>query len=95
MAQLYNYSASHGRAPCCFAELLHWRSQQNMTTQELKLKVSPKCSNHDTMVHNDTNSIMEDFVMASRPAVIPEAFTGNGEWTQWIYHFKNMATVNE
>ena len=33
--------------------------------------------------------------MASRPAVIPEAFTGDGEWTQWIYHFENTAAVNE
>ena len=33
--------------------------------------------------------------MASRPAVIPEAFTGEGEWTQWIYHFENIAAVNE
>ena len=33
--------------------------------------------------------------MASRPAVIPEAFSGDGEWTQWIYHFENMAAVNE
>ena len=28
--------------------------------------------------------------MASRPAVIPEAFTGEGEWTQWIYHFETL-----
>ena len=33
--------------------------------------------------------------MASRPAVIPKAFTGDGEWTQWIYHFENTAAVNE
>ena len=33
--------------------------------------------------------------MASRPAVIPEAFTGDGEWTQWLYHFENTAAVNE
>ena len=33
--------------------------------------------------------------MASRPTVIPDAFTGDREWTQWIYHFENTAAVNE
>lgn len=33
--------------------------------------------------------------MALRPAVIPETFTGDGEWMQWIYHFENMVAVNE
>ena len=26
---------------------------------------------------------------------LPDAFTGDGEWTQWIYHFENTAAVNE
>lgn len=33
--------------------------------------------------------------MASRPLVLPETFSGEGEWTQWICHFENIAAVNE
>jgi len=33
--------------------------------------------------------------MVSRSAVIPEAFTGDGEWIQWIYQFENTTAVNE
>jgi len=33
--------------------------------------------------------------MASRPVVLPETFSGEGEWTQWICHFENIAAVNE
>ena len=31
---------------------------------------------------------------APRPLVLPEKFSGDGEWTQWICHFENVAAVN-
>ena len=31
----------------------------------------------------------------SRPLVIPEPFTGEGSWDQWIFHFENIAEVNK
>lgn len=31
---------------------------------------------------------------ATRPLVLPEKFSGDGEWTQWICHFENVAAVN-
>lgn len=33
--------------------------------------------------------------MAARPLVLPETFSGEGEWSQWICHFENIAAVNE
>ena len=32
--------------------------------------------------------------MAGRPLVLPEPFTGEGSWDQWISHFENVAAVN-
>ena len=32
--------------------------------------------------------------MAARPLVLPEPFTGEGSWDQWIAHFENVAAVN-
>ena len=33
--------------------------------------------------------------MATRPVVIPEVFNREGSLHQWIFHFENVATVNE
>lgn len=33
--------------------------------------------------------------MATKPLVLPEKFSGDGEWTQWICHFENVAAVNK
>ena len=33
--------------------------------------------------------------MAARPLVLPDTFTGNGNWSQWIYHFESVSEVNE
>ena len=33
-------------------------------------------------------------VAAARPLVLPEKFSGEGEWSQWICHFENVAAVN-
>jgi len=32
--------------------------------------------------------------MASRPLVLPETFSGEGSWDEWISHFENVAAVN-
>ena len=32
--------------------------------------------------------------MATRPQLIPEPFSGEGSWTQWEFHFENVAAVN-
>ncbi len=32
--------------------------------------------------------------MAARPVVLPDTFTGVGNWTEWKYHFDNVAKVN-
>ena len=32
--------------------------------------------------------------MASRPLVLPETFSGEGSWDEWISHFENVADVN-
>ena len=32
--------------------------------------------------------------MASRPLVLPEPFSGEGRWEEWLYHFQNVADVN-
>ena len=29
-----------------------------------------------------------------KPLVLPETYTGEGEWSQWICHFENVAAVN-
>ena len=31
----------------------------------------------------------------ARPVVFPNPFDGTGEWQPWIYHFNNVAAVNE
>ena len=33
--------------------------------------------------------------MAARPLVMPEIFNGDSSWDQWIYHFENVAVVND
>ena len=33
--------------------------------------------------------------MAARPLILPEPFNGVTSWTEWTYHFENVATVNE
>ena len=33
--------------------------------------------------------------MAARPLVLPDPYNGDGSWTQWEYHFLNIATVND
>ena len=33
--------------------------------------------------------------MAGRPLVLPETFSGEGEWSLWICHFESIAAVNE
>ena len=33
--------------------------------------------------------------MAGRPLVLPETFSGEGEWSLWIFHFESIAAVNE
>jgi len=33
--------------------------------------------------------------MATQPAVLPKTFSVEGEWTQYICHFENIAAVNE
>ena len=32
--------------------------------------------------------------MATKPLVLPETYAGEGEWSQWICHFENVAAVN-
>ena len=32
--------------------------------------------------------------MASRPLVIPDPFTGEGKWEEWLFHFENVSDVN-
>ena len=32
--------------------------------------------------------------MALRPLVLPEPFSDEGRWEEWLYHFQNMADVN-
>ena len=33
--------------------------------------------------------------MAARPQVVPEPFTGEGSWDDWIDHFESAAAVNK
>ena len=33
-------------------------------------------------------------VPTTRPLLLPEKFSGEGEWSQWICHFENVAAVN-
>lgn len=33
--------------------------------------------------------------MAARPLVLPEPYSGEGSWEQWIYHFRNVVAVND
>ena len=32
--------------------------------------------------------------MANRPLVLPETYSGEGEFREWIVHFENVATIN-
>lgn len=31
----------------------------------------------------------------ARPLVTPEAFNGEGSWTEWYFHFKNVVEIND
>ena len=31
---------------------------------------------------------------AARPLILPETFDGTGSWSEWCYHFENVAAVN-
>ncbi len=33
--------------------------------------------------------------MAARPHILPEAYTGEGSWDQWQYHFQSVVAVND
>ena len=33
--------------------------------------------------------------MASKPIILPETFSGDGNWEQWILDFRDCAVVNE
>ena len=33
--------------------------------------------------------------MSTKPAVLPELYTGDKSWDDWIDHFDSVATVNE
>ena len=33
--------------------------------------------------------------MAARPAVLPETFSGDGTFVDWLDHFETVAEVNE
>ena len=33
--------------------------------------------------------------MASKPILLPETFSGDGNWEQWTFHFRDCAIVNE
>ena len=33
--------------------------------------------------------------MANRPLVLPDTYSGDDEWSEWIVHFENIATVNK
>lgn len=33
--------------------------------------------------------------MAAKPLVLPETFSGEGEWSQWICYFESISAVNE
>ena len=33
--------------------------------------------------------------MATRPVVLPETYSGDKDLEQWVYHFENVAAVNE
>ena len=35
------------------------------------------------------------FHKMSRPAVLPEIYSGEKSWDEWIHHFESIATVNE
>ena len=33
--------------------------------------------------------------MAGKPVVLPDAYTGEGSWDEWLEHFENVAAVNK
>ena len=33
--------------------------------------------------------------MASKPIILPETFSGDKNWEQWMFHFRDCAVVNE
>ena len=33
--------------------------------------------------------------MAARPLMVPDAYSGEGSWSQWQYHFQNVVAVND
>ena len=33
--------------------------------------------------------------MAGKPVVLPDMFSGEGDWEDWLDHFNNVAAVNQ
>lgn len=33
--------------------------------------------------------------MAAKPIILPEPFDGTGNWDEWMFHFENVADINE
>ena len=65
---------------------LHWRSQQQflyrVTYLQTPISLLCRCS------------APRSCTMASRPAVLPETYGGDGSFSDWCDHFESVAQVN-